>query len=126
MSGGSVRDLMRLVNYTQLAARADGKTKMDGEAAEQALCKMRIEFERLLIPGEVYYPLLAHVHEKKHSWILNPERADPQSVQAAREFFSQLLFNGTVLEYNGEEAWYDVHPVVRDIREFKDICQKAN
>ena len=126
MSGGSVRDLMRLVNYTQLAARADGKAKMDDEAAEQALRKMRIEFERLLIPGEVYYPLLAHVHEKKHSWILNPERADPQSVQAAREFFSQLLFNGTVLEYNGEEAWYDVHPVVRDIREFKDACQTAD
>jgi len=31
-----------------------------------------------------------------------------------------LLTNGTVMEYDGGETWYDVHPVITEIRAFRD------
>jgi hypothetical protein len=124
-SGGSVRDLMRLINYAQLAARGEGKSKIDDEAADSAVTKLRLEFEKLLIPGQTYYPLLARVHADKQPWVPDVDSDDPRAVEAAREFFSQLLFNGTVLEYNGGETWYDVHPVITKIKAFRQACASS-
>ena len=42
-----------------------------------------------------------------------------------RQFFSQLLFNGAVLEYNGADSWYDVHPVIEDIDGFRKALSHA-
>jgi len=124
MSGGSARDLIRLLSYAQLTARALGKQCIDQAAAEQATGKMRIDYERLLIPGNIYFPLLAQVHRTKSDWLSDESRKDPETVQAARDFFSQLLVNGSVLEYNGDSSWYDVHPVVQEIQAFKDALAK--
>ncbi|MDP6360933.1 MAG: hypothetical protein QF473_37825 [Planctomycetota bacterium] len=125
-SGGSVRDLIRLLNTAQMAARVDGKTSIDIDSVKQAVKKMRIEFERLLIPGSVYYPLLARVHRSKSAQFLDEGDASPDKVQADREFFSQLLFNASVMEYNGERSWYDVHPIITQIEEFKDATDEQN
>jgi hypothetical protein len=123
MSGGSVRDLMRLVDYAQLSARVDDKAKIDSASARDAVKKLRLDFERLLIPGQVYYPLLAQVHRTKGDGLSSDPHSKPEEVKAAREFFSQLFFNGSVLEYNGEKIWCDVHPAVWEISEFKHACQ---
>jgi len=123
MSGGSVRDLMRLVDYAQLSARVDEKTRIDHASAQDAVKKIRLDFERLLIPGQVYYPLLAQVHHTKGDGLTAEPNTKPDEVRAAREFFSQLFFNGSVLEYNGDQIWYDVHPAVWEIVEFKHACQ---
>jgi hypothetical protein len=125
-SGGSVRDLMRLVDYAQLAARVDEKDQIDEASAKEAVKKLRLDFERLLIPGQVYYPLLAQVHRTKGDGLTADPQAKPDDVKAAREFFSQLFFNGSVMEYNGEKTWYDVHPAVCEIEEFKNACQRLN
>ena len=124
MSGGSVRDLMRLVDYAQLSALVDEKARIDNASAEDAVKKLRLDFERLLIPGKVYYPLLAQVHLTKGDGLSSESNAKPEDVKAAREFFSQLFFNGSVLEYNGDKIWYDVHPAIGDISEFKHACDR--
>jgi hypothetical protein len=36
-----------------------------------------------------------------------------------------LLFNGSVLEYDGGETWYDVHPVVQEIEVFQEAVARA-
>ena len=118
-SGGSVRDLLRLLNDAQLEARTDSKPRIDAESAEAAIKNMRIDFERLLLPIEAYFPILRRLHETKLSWQLPDKTLDANTVKAEKEFFSQLLFNGTVLEYNGDCNWYDVHPIVQRIEAFR-------
>ncbi len=119
MSGGSVRDLMRLIGNAQLSAAADGKTKIDAASVKRAVLKIRLSFERLLIPGQVYYPLLAQIHDSKRDRSDGLLAADPEKVETYRNFFNHLLFNGSVLEYNGDRMWYDVHPVIQEIEAFK-------
>ncbi len=119
MSGGSVRDLMRLVQIAQLFARVDDKDKIDAASVKQAIRKIRLDFERMLIPGRVYYPLLVQIHLVKSDVADGLEGSEPQKVQSYRDFFSELLFNGSVLEYNGERMWYDVHPMIQEIEAFK-------
>jgi hypothetical protein len=52
-------------------------------------------------------------------------RSIPQKVEGFRVFFNQLLTNGSVLAYNGEELWYDVHPVIQDSRAFREASTPA-
>ena len=118
-SGGSVRDLLRLLGAAQLEARSDDKTTIDRQSAEAAVKRMRIDFERLLIPENVYFPLLARIHQSKTLELQDDTEINAAAAQAARDFFTQLLFNGSVLEYNGDRNWYDVHPVIREIESFK-------
>jgi len=119
MSGGSVRDLMRLVQSAQLIARADGKDRIDAAAVREAVLRMRLDFERLLIPGRAYYPILARIHRSNSDGCDVVDSPAPDEVQKARDFFKQLLFNGSVLEYNGGRMWYDVHPVIQEIGAFR-------
>jgi hypothetical protein len=126
MSGGSVRDLMRLVSYAQTDARTDDKTQIDLTSVKLAIKKMRIEYEKTLIPGGVYYPILRRVHQRKLDPMPAGGKVDAKDVQNAREFFSQLLFNGSVLEYNGDKCWYDVRPIVQLIDAFQDNLKKPS
>jgi hypothetical protein len=117
--GGSVRDLIRLLNYAQLSARAADKPAIDMAAAKEAVRKFRLDYEKLLVPGQAYYPVLARVHQTKQGPLV-PPAVTPESVETNRAFLRELLFNGAVLEYNGDECWYDVHPVIKEIQAFKD------
>ncbi|MHB1560355.1 MAG: hypothetical protein ACYC61_23130, partial [Isosphaeraceae bacterium] len=119
MSGGSVRDLMRLVDLAQMIARAEGKECIDMTSANRAIDKLRVFFEQTLVPAASYFPRLARIHQKKDDG--SRPLDDPEAIQKDREFLSQLLFNGSVLEYNGGESWYDVHPIVQQIRAFREI-----
>ena len=119
MCGGSVRDLIRLLNYAQLSARAADKPAIDMAAAKEAVRKLRLDYEKLLVPGQAYYPVLARIHQTKQGPLVTPA-VTPESVETNRAFLRELLFNGAVLEYNGEECWYDVHPVILEIQAFKD------
>jgi hypothetical protein len=126
MCGGSMRDLMRLINYAQRAARSSKRDKIDLASAKDAVRKMRLDFERLLIPRQVYFPILARIHKTKHDFLPDASAADTTEVVKHQAFFSQLLFNGTVLEYDGGESWYDVHPVVQEIEGFREACQEID
>lgn len=119
MSGGSVRDLVRLAQSAQLVARGDGKEQIDRASAERAITKLRIDYQQLLIPGQIYYPLLAQVHQTKQDWFADVTQIDPAKVEGSRKFFNELLFNGAVMEYDGGQSWYDVHPVIEGIEAFE-------
>jgi hypothetical protein len=123
MSGGSVRDLMRLVNFAQLDARVDDKAKIDMASAREAVGELRKEMVRLLVPGQFYFPLLADVHLTKGLAI--EAEPDQDSVKEARAFCAELMLMGALLEYDGDDCWYDVHPVIQDIEAFTDAIEQS-
>ncbi len=124
-SGGSIRDLMRLIGYASLAASALRKETIDDESAKRAMHKMRIDYESLLVPAGSYMPLMPRIHRTKTDGAPVETTLDPKKVEDFRVFFNQLLTNGSVLAYNGEELWYDVHPIIQDSRAFREASTPA-
>ncbi len=94
-------------------------------SAREAVKRLRIDFERLLIPGRAYFPLLATIHRTKRDPLGGEGSPDLKAVQDARSFFSHMLFMGAVLECNGDQNWYDVHPAVQEIEAFRDVLAQA-
>ncbi len=125
-SGGSVRDLIRMLDDAQLQAQVDGKQRVDMASAKTAVRKAATNFIRLLRPGSVYYPILAEVHRTKTEFGIPDGEATKKGVADAREFFAELIGNGSVLEYNGDDSWHDVHPAVCEIEQFQDALSKAS
>jgi hypothetical protein len=125
LSGGNVRDLMRLIDNAQLAARVQGKNRIDMAAAKRAALDIQLDYERLLVPGRTYFLLLAEIHRTKGDGAPTPDKPDPEEVASYQSFFTQFLFNGSVLEYNGDDSWYDVHPVIRNSKAFQKALQDA-
>jgi hypothetical protein len=119
MSGGSVRDLMRLLFEAQSLARADDKDRIDHASAKDAVQRVRVGLERTLWP----YHALARIHGAKS--LPEPEATDQHQLEQARAFYADLLIKGVVLEYNGGACWYDVHPIMRDILAFKDALDRG-
>ena len=124
-SGGSVRDLIRLLGEAQLEAQVDGKDRIDSASAKRAVAKMSANFTRLLSPGSVYFPILAEIHRSKRDFSDPQGEATKERVAEARGFFAEMVGNGSVLEYNGDDSWYDAHPAVRETEQFKDAYRKA-
>lgn len=124
-SGGSVRDLIRLLDSAQITAQVDGKGRVDMPSAKAAVKKAALNFTRLLNPGSVYYPILVEIHRTKHEFKIADGEATKERVASAREFFAELIGNGSVLEYNGDDSWYDVHPAILDTQLFQDALSKA-
>jgi hypothetical protein len=124
MSGGSVRDLLRLVGEAQLAAQVDQLNVINMDSAKEAVKKLRLDFQGLFMPGDTYYPLLAAVARTKQDAVTTAS-ATPKQAEDNRAFFAELLVNGSILEYNGDERWFDVHPVVLDIDAFRHASQIA-
>jgi len=123
--GGSVRDLIRLLNSAQLKAQVAQKERVDQESAVEAVRKLSINFSRLLFPESVFYPILAEIHLSKNRYAVPETEATREAVQDARDFFAELIGNGSVLEYNGDDSWYDVHPAVCDTDKFKDALTQV-
>jgi hypothetical protein len=119
MSGGSVRDLMRLLFEAQSLARVDDKERIDLASAKEAVQRIRVDLERTLWP----YQALGRIHESKG--LPEPQATDQHQLEQARAFYADLLIKGVVLEYNGGTCWYDVHPIMRDIAAFKDALQRG-
>ncbi len=116
MSGGSVRDLLMLVQGAVSHVPADVK-QIGPPHASGAVRELRLHFERLLSMQPGAYPFLARLHSTRRPWFAGTGAAVTAD---DAELFRALLANGLILEYNGGESWYDVHPVVREIRFFKE------
>jgi energy-coupling factor transporter ATP-binding protein EcfA2 len=103
MSGGHVRQLMQMMQTACLTASTRGHAKIEVDDVLYAVNKAQFEFERL-IPAE-HYPLLAQTCVGKN---------------VSKDETGQLmLFNTSVLEYNGMSRWNDVNPLVRKIDAFQ-------
>jgi hypothetical protein len=125
MSGGSLRDLMRLLLSAQLLALVDENETIGSAHVKKAIHRMQLDYEHSLFPRPVYYPLLAQVHRSKAESVEGLDSSDPEEVQNFCTFFSRLLFSGSILEYNGDQVWYDVHPVIQQIDAFKKALADA-
>ena len=100
MSGGNIRDLMRLLRY---ACEETSEEMIDKDAIAKAILKLKNEY-KAEIPGK-YYSNLANVAREND---LN----DPNEITI------DALFHRYILKYNGDE-WYDVHPIVKEIEAYK-------
>jgi len=121
-SGGSVRDLLRLLEYARSNARVEGHTVIEADDITTAVKKMGLGLEKILIPSSVYFPILAEIAVTKR-WNgyeaggLTPDEADKR-----RAFFHQLILEGAVFAYNGDGLWYDVHPSLHRVALFREAC----
>ncbi|NET57163.1 MAG: ATP-binding protein [Symploca sp. SIO2E6] len=109
MSGGHVRNLLLL---TQNAIGRTSELPISQTAVRRAITEARDTYRRTVESHQ--WDLLAQVYRSKR--IENDDQ------------YRNLLFNRCLLEYRyideeGEmQKWYDVHPLIRGIREFKDRC----
>jgi hypothetical protein len=99
MSGGHVRDLLRLVRYA-----FDYTDELVGPTHVERACQRLLdEYDRLVRDQDL--PRLFQVHH---------ERRAPTDSE-----FSLLLFNLLVLEYRNGKRWADVHPAVQSTPKFR-------
>ncbi len=107
-SGGSIRQLIRLLREAVQSAQARGLATLDSEALEDAARSIQQDYERMLEPSD--YKLLARTYATK-----SIEKDDAHM---------QLLSNLAILEYNGKELWHDVNPLIEPIDAFKSAIKR--
>ncbi|MFZ0774385.1 MAG: hypothetical protein WAN08_23410 [Candidatus Sulfotelmatobacter sp.] len=108
-SGGSVRQLIRLLREAVLSSQARHLEIMDAKSIDDAAQALRLDFERIL--GVEDYERLARIFISK-------------KIQKDEEHMRSLS-NLAVLEYNGTELWHDVNPLIESIDAFKEALAKA-
>ncbi|MEG4504248.1 AAA family ATPase [Microcoleus sp. F6_B4] len=107
MSGGHVRNLLLMM---QEAITRTEDVPISAKAAQRAITQARDVYRRT--PEEGEWQILAKVSQTQR--ILNDEQ------------HRNLLFSRCILEYRfydeeGEmQPWYDVHPLIKGIKQFKD------
>ncbi|MEQ9371143.1 MAG: AAA family ATPase [Coleofasciculus chthonoplastes F3-SA18-01] len=104
-SGGHVRQLMQMMRTACRTASTRKHEKINAEDVTYAIKQQQFGFERF-IPDD-HYPLLAQVCMTKN---------------VSKDELGQLmLFNVSVLEYNGDKRWNYPNPVVKQ----NEFFQKA-
>ncbi len=113
-SGGVVRGLVRIAreccSQCLLLIRSEPERsdiKINDEILQLAIKDLRNEFARPL--GENLYSILVTTYEN-----LTPK-------DAKSEEFLSLLHGLYVLEYENDDLWYDVHPIVVDLLKRKKL-----
>ncbi|MFH1136328.1 MAG: ATP-binding protein [Pseudomonadota bacterium] len=101
-SGGSPRELLRLLHYTYQNADND---KFDRPAAEKAVRQLAVDYRRILDHDD--YPLLC--------------RIDRAGEEANSDQARRLLFNLALLEYNS--FWWKSHPVIRTLPAYQHCLE---
>jgi len=96
-SGGHMRQLMQMTATACLIAATRGHATIQTEDIAYAIKQEQFNFERV-IPDH-HYPLLVEVCKTKRV-IQNPDG-------------QKMLFNTSVLEYNGDRRWNYISPVVK-------------
>src|SRR5579883_2592830 len=115
-SGGVIRELVRIAREccTQclLAIRSEPERqdiKIDDAILQSSLKDLRNDFARPL--GTNLYDILVSVYQ------------DPNPKDAGSEAFLSLLHGLYVLEYENDDLWYDVHPIVVDLLKRKKLIE---
>jgi len=109
-SGGHVRQLMQIMRTTCQTASTRRHAKITAEDVDYAVKQQQFNFERTI--PESHYPVLAQVCLTKN--ITNDDIGQ------------LMLFNTSVLEYNGKNRWNYPNPVVKQIDQFQKALQQAN
>lgn len=108
-SGGHVRQLMQMMQTACLTASTNEHDKINAEDVIYAIKQEQFNFERFI--PQSHYPVLAEVCLTKN---------------ITKDDVGQLmLFNTSVLEYNGKNRWNYPNPVVKQSEEFKKALRDA-
>ncbi|HEY9908757.1 MAG TPA: ATP-binding protein [Thermosynechococcaceae cyanobacterium] len=106
ITGGHVRNLILLmqlaIDYT------DDQLPITAMALKQAIRKLRTAYRETVDANQ--WALLAQVFRSKQIEHDEPHRS--------------LLFSRCLLEYFEEDKWHDVHPILRDVPEFKQALDR--
>ncbi|MEA3469721.1 MAG: hypothetical protein U9R57_16070 [Thermodesulfobacteriota bacterium] len=96
ISGGVVRDLMRLI---RMSTDTEGNTITDKEVV-YAINTLKKEYDRLIQSNDIdNFKQIKKTHR----------------IQGGDEFAARLLNLRLVLEYQNGESWADLHPVIYQI-----------
>jgi energy-coupling factor transporter ATP-binding protein EcfA2 len=107
-SGGHVRQIMQMMRTACQTAATRKHNKIQADDVTYAINQQQFSFERF-IPDE-HYPLLVNVCVSKN---------------VTKDEVGQLmLFNTSVLEYNGNSRWNCPNPVVKQSAFFQQVLQK--
>ena len=109
-SGGHVRQLMQIMRTACQTASTRRHPKITAEDVTYAVKQQQFNFERTI--PENHYPVLAQVCLTKN--ITNDDVGQ------------LMLFNTSVLEYNGKNRWNYPNPLVKQIDEFQKALEQAN
>ncbi len=96
LSGGLLSDLVRLVGDAALVALTEGIPQITREIVEQVARDTADAYRRILLP--------AHYNELRQARV--NKNVDPNDI------VRELLANQSLLEYQNDQAWCDVHPIV--------------
>jgi hypothetical protein len=107
-SGGHVRQLMQMVRSACQTASTRKHSKVQAEDVLYAIKQQQFSFERL-VPDD-HYPLLAKVCMTKNI--------------TKDEVGQLMLFNTSVLEYNGMDRWNYPNPAVKESELFKEALRQ--
>jgi hypothetical protein len=99
-SGGSIRDLLRMVR--EIILRVE-RLPAGADVVEAALSQIRLESVPIADSDAVWLARIAESHEAAL------EDGEPRATLA--RFFDSAL----VLAYGRNPEWYDVHPLIRDL-----------
>ena len=108
LSGGVLRELVRLAGECCQESMLEidlnpnhPDVKINGDILKEAAKNLRNQFARAL--GTNLYTLLVETYEN----------FTPPDIKSAE--FLELLHSLYVLEYENEELWYDLHPLITDL-----------
>jgi hypothetical protein len=99
LSGGLMRDLVRLVGDSALLALTEGAPGITPDTVHQVAAEMTNSYRRLLQPQ--HYEALREAHSTKQI--------------IPNETVRQLLENLSLLEYRNTNSWCDVHPLAQSL-----------
>jgi len=100
-SGGAIRELLDLVSQAAFLARGETITEED---AERAAARRRQRLRDLI---------------NANGWMATLRRLARENQIFPDEKCLAVLFHRLAFKYNGE-GWYDVHPLVAELPEFRD------
>jgi hypothetical protein len=109
-SGGHIRQLMQLSRGAILQALTRQHDRVMLEDAETSIRKEQHNFERLI--HKESYPRLVEVYRSK-----NLENDD---------MGQELIFNLSVLEYNGGRRWNYINPLIKQIDQFQTVLTSTH
>ena len=108
LSGGSVRQMIRLLREAILSAQSRNIGVIDADALKDAVHGLQQDFQRSLETAD--YDLLAQTWSSK--------RIDKN------EAYMRLLRNTAIMEYNGDDVWYNVNPLIEPIHAYQAAQKK--
>ena len=123
LSGGNLRDWIGLLQNSLLAAKVYNQPKIDQQCCNTSIQKLCANYEKLLVPKEVMFPILYRIETTRRESFGTGENRTSNGVRDARFFGDELFSSGVISEIAGSESRYQLHPAVKAIRAYQEYVQ---